>query len=161
MSNESFKSVKSVDEQFSELAVSGNAFVHKRLYVNDLVATQVVNAPPGKELKEHELEGTLNGTTSVTLAWAVHPVLEIVAVELKAVGSVAGAINVGNAAGGAQLMSGASPPARVSSVYSQSLGSSGSSASVSITANGSLYIESDNVADTSVDVTVKVYYYES
>ena len=159
MSNESFKNVKSVDEQFSELAVSGNASVYKRLFVNDLVASQVVYAPPGKELKEHELSGTLTGSTEVTLTWT-HPALEIVAAELKADAAVAGKLDLGKTAGGQEVMGVASPPARVSSVYSQALGSSGKPISVPLSANAPLFILSDNDGDTA-GVTVKVYYYES
>lgn len=156
MSNTTFKSVKSVTEQFSDLNVSGDAVIHERLFTKDLVATNVVHAPAGKVIKEKLLVVTLNGLNEVTPTWT-HAALKIVAAEIT--GTVTGVIDVGITSAGTQIFDGASPPARVSSVFSQSLGESGSPLTVSLPENAGLYI---NPSDSStVDITVKLYYYES
>jgi len=155
MSNETFKSVRSVDDQFSELNVSGNAVIHDRLLVNDLVATSIVHAPVGKTLKQKELSGVLAGVVPVEVSW-VHPALQIVAAELESDATVQ--VSVGNASGGRQIFNGASAPSRVSSVYSQTLGSSGVPNKVSVAQNGSLWIAGSGASTDSV--SLKVYYYE-
>ena len=155
MSNETFRNVRSVDEQFSDLNVSGNAVVHDRLLVKDLVASTILLVPAGKTLKTKELSGNLENARSKVVPW-LHPPLEIVAAELFSDASVN--ISVGSASAGTQIFNLASAPARVSSAYSQPLGSSGSPANVSLNQDVSLHIVA-NASSTDI-VTVKVYYYE-
>jgi hypothetical protein len=156
MSNETFRNVKSIDEQLSDLKVSGRAVIHDSLFVKELVASNVVYAPVGKTLKEVTLDATLNGTTEVTVAW-VHPAVRVVAAELSS--ETSASISLGNASSGTQLFALASSfPARVSSVYSQSLGSVGSPIEVPVAENDPLYMVADAAA--SEEVKIKVYYYE-
>ena len=156
MSNETFRNVRSVDEQFSDLNVSGNAVVHDRLLVKDLVASTILLVPAGKTLKTKELSGNLENARSKVVPW-LHPPLEIVAAELfsDASESISVYENGGN---DGVIFQDALAPARVSSAYSQPLGSSGSPANVSLDQDVSLYI--GTVDHITANVNLKIYYYE-
>lgn len=171
MSNETFRNVKSIDEQLSDLRRASSllsAVVRESLFVKDLGATSVLYAPAGKTLKEVTLDATLNGTTDVEVPWT-HPSVRVVAAELSSdtsasisLGTISSYIDDlnGNSATSTQLFKlAASFPARVSSVYSQSLGSNGSPLEVPVAENGPLYVVADAAAATE-DVKIKVYYYE-
>lgn len=166
MSNTTFKSVKSVDEHFSDLNVSGNAVVHERLYVKDLVATNVLNVPAGKQIVPKEFDITLNGTTATSSNVVVDTAnnVNIIAAEITHNGSVTvstSTVNVGTAAASATNIFNGAPAGthRVSSAYSQILGSSGSASPLQLSANSSLYLVGANGASGNTVVKLTVYYY--
>jgi len=169
MSNTTFKNVKSVDEHFSDLNVSGNAVVHERLFVKDLVATNVVHAGEN-EIKDVSFDVTFNAGNAgnagddVQTTWT-HPALEVVAAEVSLVSGTLGSttVEVGSGATAKDIFNTADPPARVSSVYSQALGESGSPSNVPFVKDGPIHarLSTGVTAPNEIVLRIKVFYYES
>lgn len=159
MSNTTFKSVKSVTEQFSDLNVSGDAVIHERLFVKDLIATIILD---GQEIMSKTFPFTLIQANEQSTGFVVDSSnnVEIVAAEITHDGSANNTGKVDLGVSGNTIFTGA--PAgthRVSGVYSQQLGSSGSVLTRSLTAGDSLLIGANNSPQNNTIGSFTVYYY--
>ena len=162
MSNETFKNVKSVAEQFSDLSVTKDVTVHQRLHVKDLIATQVFNIPEGKKIEWKTFDFTAPATTAADISGASLDAVKtahIVAAELTHDGGDDGSatVSIGKNANATDIFAGAQAGTRrVSSAFSQQLGSTGSADPVELPAGDELKA----VGTAAVaGCQLKVYYY--
>lgn len=161
MSNETFKKVKSVAEQFSDLSVTKDVTVHQRLHVKDLIATQVFNIPEGKKIEWKTFDFTAPATTVADISGAsldADKTAHIVAAELTHDGAGGSAtVSIGKNASATDIFAGAQAGTRrVSSAFSQQLGSTGSADPVELPAGDKLKA----VGTVAVaGCQLKVYYY--
>ena len=163
MSNDTFRNIKSI-EQVSELTVSGSAVIHDKFFVKDLVASNVVYAPNGKMLKDKvfEVEFTVEGAGANVVSPWKHPSLKVVASEVEVKSGDIGTetVSVGSTALGTDIFNAATPPARVSSIYSQSLGTSGSPSNISFVEDGDMHARLSAAPTSNSVVQIRVLYYE-
>jgi hypothetical protein len=163
MSNTTFKSVKSVAEPFSELAVTKDVTVHQRLYVKDLITTSVFNIPGDKSIQSKSFTFTASGSFSgenTALKLDETSAVQIVAAEITHNGgtNTTSTVSVGTDSNHTTNIFNAAPTGtnRVSSAFSQTLGSNGSAAPVTLADNTGLFVGA--TGDIS-GIKLTVHYY--
>jgi len=164
MSN-NFRSVKSVAEQLSDLTVTNDVTVRQRLYVKDLIATRVFNLPDGKTIQSKTFTFDAPHTTANVITGASLDATKdatIVAAEITHDGTVSVDIGTGTGTTADATSIFAAVPSgtrRVSSAFSQTLGSSGSPVTATLTAGDELVAKASSGTSSVNDVELTVHYY--
>lgn len=161
MSNSTFKNVKNVAEQLSDLAVTSDVTVHQRLYAKDLIATQVFNIPDGKSVQSKVFSFSAPHAAAAAISGASLDATKdakIVAAELTHAGGI-DTVDIGNAGASADNIFSAAPEGtrRVSSAFSQALGSNGSADPVSLGPGDELFAKASGAAGIACVLTVHYY----